>query len=442
MQSALVLRVVYGQMRGITFKLHPGTNILGRSPECNVVLETDIVSRKHARIRNDEYALSIEDLGSSAGTYLDGERVVRMQPLDLGSVIIIGDFALRLERASDRVSLVRFTSDNGKRAGPFAQPTTVGSLREIGLASVIRLCEVLKKNGTVLVEPQGLDGIREVRARLDAGTVVEVRIDGRWAADPKMTLGSMLDVDGTFALLPPEAMSDAPKAGPPNAPAATVELEAFLNDSAAQSRRSPHEVLVVLGEGKGSVTTFEGRSLRIGTAPDAEVRIDGPDVRPHHATIAPTDRGLELVAIDDAQVFLNGARCPARTTLAVGDTILLAGAALRFQQRGRAMSPVLRARVDGDVHHLDIGTLLRWFEQTSRTGVLLVQPLSGYGVEQVEIALEEGVVRWVRVDDARPEDARDAIRHVGQWWGNAVLVSERDVDVELTADDVFPQSTY
>jgi hypothetical protein len=41
---------------------------------------------------------------------------------------------------------------------------------------------------------------------------------------------------------------------------------------------------------------------------------------------------------------------------------------------------------------------------------------------------------------ARPEDARDAVRHVAQWWGNAVLVSERDGDVELTADDMFPES--
>jgi pSer/pThr/pTyr-binding forkhead associated (FHA) protein len=439
MHGALVLRVAYGRMRGTSFALRPGTNILGRADECEVVLDTPFISRRHARIRNDEYALSIEDLGTTVGTFVDGERVVRVQPLDLGSVIVIGDFLLRLERASDRM---RFALDEEKpprlavhAAGADRQPD--GSLREIGLASVIRLCEVLKKTATVLVKPQGLDGIHEMRVRLAGGTLMEVRIDGRPAADPKATLGSLLSVDGTFALLPAEAIDDA-------SPAAALELEAFLNDSAAQSRRSPQEIVVVIGRDRGRVTTLGGRPLRIGTAAGAEIRIDDPDVHPHHATIMPTERGLELVPLDGADVFLNGARARAEgsagASLAVGDAILLGGVVLRFQQRGRPMSPVLRTRVDGAVYHLDVGTLLRWFERTSRTGVLLVQPMGGYGVEQVEIALDEGVVRWVRIDDARPEDARDAIRHVAQWWGNAVLVAERDVDLDLTADDLFPRT--
>lgn len=58
-------------------ELGEGEVIIGRSPSCRLRLQSENVSREHARIffRNDEYY--IEDLGSTNGTYVNGIRVVK-----------------------------------------------------------------------------------------------------------------------------------------------------------------------------------------------------------------------------------------------------------------------------------------------------------------------------------------------------------------------------
>ena len=55
----------------------PYSFIIGRSPECDIVLEHSTISRKHCEIKqsteNREYL--IRDLGSSNGTYVNGKRI-------------------------------------------------------------------------------------------------------------------------------------------------------------------------------------------------------------------------------------------------------------------------------------------------------------------------------------------------------------------------------
>ena len=60
---------------GQAFPLIGETTVLGRHPECDIVLEAGAISRQHARIlkSGDEYYF--EDLHSRNGTFLNGERV-------------------------------------------------------------------------------------------------------------------------------------------------------------------------------------------------------------------------------------------------------------------------------------------------------------------------------------------------------------------------------
>jgi len=59
---------------GHEFGLQRGDNLLGRSRECRVRVDSTRVSRRHARITIDGDAALIEDCGSRNGTWIRGER--------------------------------------------------------------------------------------------------------------------------------------------------------------------------------------------------------------------------------------------------------------------------------------------------------------------------------------------------------------------------------
>ncbi len=85
-----------GGESGQTWTLERQSLTIGRSPDCDIVLDDRQVSRLHARIvwREDHY--EIEDLGSKNGTHLNGRDVVGALPLRDGDEIQI---ALRYKLA-------------------------------------------------------------------------------------------------------------------------------------------------------------------------------------------------------------------------------------------------------------------------------------------------------------------------------------------------------
>ncbi len=74
---------------------HLGTqsSVLGRAIECDVVIASKSVSREHTRIRKEGRRWFVEDLGSTNGTYLNGERVIGSLNLLDGDTVKIGDIS-------------------------------------------------------------------------------------------------------------------------------------------------------------------------------------------------------------------------------------------------------------------------------------------------------------------------------------------------------------
>ncbi len=62
---------------GELMPLSKETTLVGRSAECDLVLATPDVSRRHCRIVRAAGQVTVEDLGSSRGTCVNGARVVR-----------------------------------------------------------------------------------------------------------------------------------------------------------------------------------------------------------------------------------------------------------------------------------------------------------------------------------------------------------------------------
>ena len=70
--------------------------VIGRLPECDVVLADPNVSRRHAEVRRDGSAVVLVDLGSTNGTRVNGAHVKQRQLAD-GDEISIGSSSLRFE---------------------------------------------------------------------------------------------------------------------------------------------------------------------------------------------------------------------------------------------------------------------------------------------------------------------------------------------------------
>jgi pSer/pThr/pTyr-binding forkhead associated (FHA) protein len=71
---------------------------IGRSGDCDVTLQDTYLSSRHARLANDDGDLSIEDLGSTNGTYVNQELVKGRVRLERGDVVQVGGVLFEVVR--------------------------------------------------------------------------------------------------------------------------------------------------------------------------------------------------------------------------------------------------------------------------------------------------------------------------------------------------------
>jgi pSer/pThr/pTyr-binding forkhead associated (FHA) protein len=88
---------------------------VGRSSMNDIPVSDKILSRQHARIVKDgDGGLTVEDLGSRNGTFVNGEKVVGRLPLRSGDRITLGSVTLKVE--SESTTRVRSRRRSGTRS--------------------------------------------------------------------------------------------------------------------------------------------------------------------------------------------------------------------------------------------------------------------------------------------------------------------------------------
>jgi pSer/pThr/pTyr-binding forkhead associated (FHA) protein len=84
--------------RGHAFTVD-GDATLGRGGGCTVPLAFDtFVSQVHARVTERDGSLWVEDVGSTNGTYVNGERIDAPTKLGKGDRVQVGETVLEAER--------------------------------------------------------------------------------------------------------------------------------------------------------------------------------------------------------------------------------------------------------------------------------------------------------------------------------------------------------
>ncbi len=84
------LTVITGAAAGTLFKVTRGEAVIGRAPTAAIRVVDDGVSRSHARLRHDSNGLSLEDMGSRNGTFVNGTRITAATALREGDKIQVG----------------------------------------------------------------------------------------------------------------------------------------------------------------------------------------------------------------------------------------------------------------------------------------------------------------------------------------------------------------
>ncbi len=94
----LVMRA--GPNPGKVFTLSKNEIVLGRDVSADVVINAAEVSRRHTRLRLDAGQYIIDDLGSTNGTFVNGQRINTPQALRPGDIIMLGEAATLVYEAS------------------------------------------------------------------------------------------------------------------------------------------------------------------------------------------------------------------------------------------------------------------------------------------------------------------------------------------------------
>jgi len=90
------IEILDGPLAGATMALAEADIVIGRAPDCTIVLTDDYVSSKHTRLRKVDQTWFVEDLGSTNGTWVNRARITAAVPLVVGMVINVGRTPVRV----------------------------------------------------------------------------------------------------------------------------------------------------------------------------------------------------------------------------------------------------------------------------------------------------------------------------------------------------------
>lgn len=92
------LVVTQGSLKGTTLALGQAPVLIGRAPECTLVVEDDYASNRHAQLSLREGRWMLEDLGSTNGTYVGRRKLDAPTTVEAGTTFRIGRTTLELRR--------------------------------------------------------------------------------------------------------------------------------------------------------------------------------------------------------------------------------------------------------------------------------------------------------------------------------------------------------
>jgi hypothetical protein len=200
---AYILRFISGKYQGGEFPIVAEKQIVvGRSSDLDMVLVEDMVSRKHARIALQQDQIWIEDLGSTNGTFVNGEKIKRAR-LKEGDRVLIGTSILKVIAAEAQPD---GAAPPQRNYAEYAERRTTtksmsGSIEEVPLPDLLQLFGTSKKNGVLIIRTDTDTG----KIYLRKGNIYFSTINESRDTNPLKAVYRMLAWEkGVFDLDPPD----------------------------------------------------------------------------------------------------------------------------------------------------------------------------------------------------------------------------------------------
>ena len=181
------LRFISGKYQGGEFPLRMNREIIiGRSSDLDMVLVEDMVSRKHAKISTTDGDVFIQDLGSTNGTFVNGEKITRSRLAGgrphPGRHVDHQDGLGRSAAyaASSREAEARRRLEAGASRQQTSGRPMSGVIEEIPLPDLLQLLSTSRKSGVLTVSTPASVG----RIYLRQGQIYFAAINDDFARQP------------------------------------------------------------------------------------------------------------------------------------------------------------------------------------------------------------------------------------------------------------------
>ena len=178
------IEVVEGAELGRQYDLDREEMIIGRGLACHVMLNSLAVSRTHARLVLEDDTYAIEDLGSRYHTYVNGEEISGMVPLNDNDQVKIADSLLVFHACPPDVPDISEQQDEGcvtivGRVDARGGATTVLKMNaEAKLRAILKITQALGRTLDLEdVLSKMLDGLFEIFPHADRALVLLIEGD-------------------------------------------------------------------------------------------------------------------------------------------------------------------------------------------------------------------------------------------------------------------------
>ncbi len=210
------LRFLTGKSQGNELAIpDPSALVVGRSGNAGVILLDGMVSRTHARFSLNAGSMTVEDLGSANGTFVNGQKIRTLVSLKPGDRILLGATILKLSSAA--VSAGTEPTIEVTEEVPAREPGDLsGDLSEV---SVVKLLETYALATSDVFLDLRFDGVAGFIA-VYRGRIWDCGLDSLPAAPPLKTLLRMLNAArGEYYVRP---------GGPPESRRVDLDIAALL----------------------------------------------------------------------------------------------------------------------------------------------------------------------------------------------------------------------
>jgi predicted component of type VI protein secretion system len=109
------LKVLEGKQQGKLIPLNVKQFLIGREQDCHLRPNSDLVSRHHCVFTIDDFTIRLRDLGSTNGTFVNGERIQGQIVLKPGDHVVVGK--LSFEIIVRQTAAVAVAAGKGKADG-------------------------------------------------------------------------------------------------------------------------------------------------------------------------------------------------------------------------------------------------------------------------------------------------------------------------------------